>query len=1185
MNRLCTGFIHGKFSSQLSRYPSVTTWATRRTVSVVMPVWNAWESTRACLDALRTTLAPGDQVVVVDNASSDATATQLCGYDWVHRVTNSTNRGVAVACNQGADVARGDVLVFVHGDVVVDEGWRDELLRPLEDPTVGAVGPCVVDEPASRAVAAPLDGGDGREERGSVTECDGGATGVTTPSDWLAGFCLGLRTDVFRGLGGFDEGYVGGALADRDLCQRLRREGYRLLVVEGCRVRHAGETRTTAWGATWPALVQENERRYRRLWEGDEGAPACLVTACLIVKDEEEMLGASLDSVADLVDEIVVYDTGSTDRSVAIARERGARVFEGYWDDSFARARNVAIAQARGDWILSLDADEELVANPTTVRALLTDPRSDVEAYLMAIENLHGAGNARSVHTAVRLFRRGAATWRHRLHEQVVAADDPGRRLRIGYVSGARLLHHGYAADVFGTRKKAERNLALARAALDDDDLSHAYAVMNYGRALESAGRSDEAVAALREAIATSGEAITRRLALRNLINILTRRGRFDEALQCVAELRAASVLQIAADIAEGTTRIAMGDADAGLAILARVPPRGRDDDGVEYAAHMLAALRGEALASLGRWGEAADVVLETIRSAGVLEADLGDVMEWLFRAGRRASDLADALDASDLVAVLGRLLRQPPDLADAVLEGVWQRFPDRLEPLAAAGRLAPRLAVPRALVWSARLRERSLASSCPLVMMSASRELDPVVRILAGAAAYGSFADGRVVAGVRDARGLLDDAARAAVDEQVRRLAPGLLESRDESPVMAEPGPRVSSPAPRTRERPSRAVGAVSARPRRGGVNVVADFAGTTDEGHLGRSLATVLARHGLPVSTTAYCASDERGPWEWRPQDAGDYPFETTLLVLSPEDLTNFAMDLGVAPFEGRYMIGVWPWDYDTPSGLMATASRMVHEIWTPSRFAARAVGRASDGVVSSVAMPVPFAARRRVREGAGLTFVTGVDYQTGSERQNPEGVLAAYCDAFRPDAGSTLVIETVHASRYPAEHARLVEAAADRRDVVVRDDGDGRWLRILDDEGERRVCAVSLHRSEGTGRFLSRAMMSGVVTIATRHSFAEEVHDERSCLLVSCRVVPVPDAERRCGPGAQWAEPDLGEAARAMRALADEPVRADAVATRARERGRRLLAPSVVARAVRERVGTIEDRRRAATPAPPR
>ena len=104
----------------------------------------------------------------------------------------------------------------------------------------------------------------------------------------------------------------------------------------------------------------------------------------------------------------------------------------------------------------------------------------------------------------------------------------------------------------------------MARAALTDDEVGRPYALMNYGRALESAGRSGEAIDALRQAAASAEDPITQRLAVKNLIYILGRLGRFDESLAQVDELRRISVNQIAADIAEGRMRIAMGEAEAG---------------------------------------------------------------------------------------------------------------------------------------------------------------------------------------------------------------------------------------------------------------------------------------------------------------------------------------------------------------------------------------------------------------------------------------------------------------------------------------------------------------------------------------------------------------------------------------------------------------------------------------------
>jgi len=84
------------------------------------------------------------------------------------------------------------------------------------------------------------------------------------------------------------------------------------------------------------------------------------VSLCMIVKNEEPNLADCLSSIRDLVDEMVVLDTGSTDRTRAIAQSLGARVHELPWCDHFAAARNESIRHATGDWIFWLDADDRI---------------------------------------------------------------------------------------------------------------------------------------------------------------------------------------------------------------------------------------------------------------------------------------------------------------------------------------------------------------------------------------------------------------------------------------------------------------------------------------------------------------------------------------------------------------------------------------------------------------------------------------------------------------------------------------------------------------------------------------------------------------------------------------------------------------------------------------------------------
>jgi glycosyltransferase involved in cell wall biosynthesis len=108
------------------------------------------------------------------------------------------------------------------------------------------------------------------------------------------------------------------------------------------------------------------------------------VSLTIIVKNEAATLAACLDSMRDLVDEIIVVETGSSDNSPDIARQHGAQVFTMPWPDSFAAARNESIKHANGQWLLWLDADEHFDdTNRAKLRALLAELPDDNSAYVM----------------------------------------------------------------------------------------------------------------------------------------------------------------------------------------------------------------------------------------------------------------------------------------------------------------------------------------------------------------------------------------------------------------------------------------------------------------------------------------------------------------------------------------------------------------------------------------------------------------------------------------------------------------------------------------------------------------------------------------------------------------------------------------------------------------------------------
>jgi glycosyltransferase involved in cell wall biosynthesis len=111
------------------------------------------------------------------------------------------------------------------------------------------------------------------------------------------------------------------------------------------------------------------------------------ISAVLITKNEEAMLAACLESVKE-ADEIIVFDTGSTDGTLEIARRYTDKVFSGYqWEDDFAKARNLAKAKATGDWILSIDADEQLACPFSNVREAVAQAVNSVTCRLIAADN------------------------------------------------------------------------------------------------------------------------------------------------------------------------------------------------------------------------------------------------------------------------------------------------------------------------------------------------------------------------------------------------------------------------------------------------------------------------------------------------------------------------------------------------------------------------------------------------------------------------------------------------------------------------------------------------------------------------------------------------------------------------------------------------------------------------------
>jgi tetratricopeptide (TPR) repeat protein len=195
--------------------------------------------------------------------------------------------------------------------------------------------------------------------------------------------------------------------------------------------------------------------------EGKPGRP--LLVAGMIVRDEEEHIGACLEALAGVVDRIEIADTGSLDRTIEIATEWGANVTTIDWRDDFAWARNQVLDRCRdAAYMLWVDADERLVCpDPAHLRQVLATYERLYPAYVVEIRNLDDAGHEASRFMAKRIIDANDTHFEGSLHE--VPRRDDGTHLLEVKLGGISIDHHGYASRTMEKRSKRERNLAMAR--------------------------------------------------------------------------------------------------------------------------------------------------------------------------------------------------------------------------------------------------------------------------------------------------------------------------------------------------------------------------------------------------------------------------------------------------------------------------------------------------------------------------------------------------------------------------------------------------------------------------------------------------------------------------------------------------------------------------------------------------
>jgi GT2 family glycosyltransferase/tetratricopeptide (TPR) repeat protein len=535
------------------------------------------------------------EVIVVDDSSPEDVSEIVKRFPFVKFLPNKENLGFGASCNRGFEASTGDAVLFLNSDTRVP---RASLIRMgqslLASGTVGAVGPLTNNAGYNHMISPTLTDLKNLER----FACDFADRDVPdTDESMVVGFCLLVRRSVLEELGAFDLRYGRALYEDTDLVQRILRTGYKTRICRKAYVHHEGSKSLARMGEHPSIALARNKQIFLDRWHldvetgfmphlaGMGGGPITLnperepkkvierlrkiahqqgISVCMIVRDEERVIGNALDSLLDVFPQVIVLDTGSVDRTMEIAREKGAEVHQATWKDSFSAARNESICYAKGRWIFWIDADDTVpfaTLEAVILAALNADPK--VNGFVVPVQFVEGVPGAGTRVDHVKLFRNDPRhQFEGRIHENILhSLRATGGEL--GWINQP-VLHSGYDRSPEGQRNKRKRDRKLLALDLKDRQ-GHPFPLFNlgmteyycgkfrasigwfkrclkrseagdshvrkvyvlYGSALLGLGRTDAAIEMFERGLAVVGEDPELRY---NLALILSEIGRFAEA-------------------------------------------------------------------------------------------------------------------------------------------------------------------------------------------------------------------------------------------------------------------------------------------------------------------------------------------------------------------------------------------------------------------------------------------------------------------------------------------------------------------------------------------------------------------------------------------------------------------------------------------------------------------------------
>jgi len=343
---------------------------------------------------------------------------------------------------------------------------------------------------------------------------------------------------------------------------------------------------------------------------------------------------------------------------------------------------------------------------------------------------------------------------------------------------------------------------------------------------------------------------------------------------------------------------------------------------------------------------------------------------------------------------------------------------------------------------------------------------------------------------------------------------------------------------------------------PTRPGANLVGYAHAEIGMGEHVRMSAAALENTAVQFGVVNYnvgVASRQAARLEYGEIVSGN-PFAANIFHVNADQMFVAYRHLGDRFFSNRYNIGYWAWELAKCPAELRSASKIMDEIWAPSRFIQQAFGEGADIPVEYMPLCVVLPEFERLGRrhfglpGQAFVFLYAFDFLSFLDRKNPFAAIRAFKLAF-PDrrSESCLVLKVINGKDESPLWANMIQLIdGDPRIVVINRTMNRSEVLALFETSD---CFLSLHRSEGFGRGPAEAMYLGKPVIVTNYSGNTDFTLADNSCLVDFKLIPVEEGQYPCHQGQQWADADVEHAAWYMKKLHADSAYASDVGARGR------------------------------------